>query len=170
MKCNRKIRLFLENMLLQHFRRIPELLFIFDKISLPQYVYTASKSFRQNPHSTFYYHNKKSHIRSQKSLVTVCSLFNHPRSRYYDPYRNLHLIIQQNLLHPEAPYKYPAWKHHDLGSKLHGILPGIPLLLIHRHMLRNGISSQEARFSASISLRLLPSITRTHSPSGFSSL
>ena len=56
------------------------------------------------------------------------------------------------------------------SGKLHSILSGIPLLLIHRHMLRNGTSSQEARFSASISLRLLPSITRTHSPSGFSSL
>ena len=76
-------------------------------------VYTASKSFRQNPHSTFYYHNKKSHICSQKSLVTVCSLFNHPRSRYLRSVPQLHLIIQQNLLHPEAPYKYPAWKHHD---------------------------------------------------------
>ena len=133
-------------------------------------VYTASKSFRQNPHSTFYYHNKKATYvpKNPWSQYAAYSIIHDHVT--YDPYHNLHLSIQQNLLHPEAPYKYPAWKHHDLGSKLHGILPGIPLLLIHRHMLRNGISSQEARFSASISLRLLPSITRTHSPSGFSSL
>jgi len=78
-------------MLLQHFHRIPELLFIFDKISLPQYGLYCKQIISTKSAQYFLLPQKKSHIRSQKSLVTVCSLFNHPRSRYLRSVPQLHL-------------------------------------------------------------------------------
>ena len=126
-------------MLLQHFQRFPELLFIFDKISLPQYglyckqiISTKSAQYillpqQKKPHTLpkIPGHSMQLFQSSTITLPTIhTAIYTRSFSRTFS--------IQKRLIN------IPLGNTTILGRKLHGILSGIPLLLIHRHMLRNG--------------------------------